>query len=62
VPIIDLTNEELEVLKNNVITSYKNELNAKQLIQQAKQDVEDLIEGNFDMSKLDNNYTAESRC
>jgi type I restriction enzyme S subunit len=62
VPIIDLTNEELEVLKNNVITSYKNELNAKQLIQQAKQDVEDLIEGNFEMSKLNNDSSTESRC
>lgn len=62
VPIIDLTNEELEVLKNNVITSYKNELNAKQLIQQAKQDVEDLIEGNFDMSKLNKDSGTESRC
>lgn len=62
VPIIDLTNEELEVLKNNVVTSYKNELNAKQLIQQAKQDVEDLIEGNFEMSKLNNDSSTESRC
>ncbi len=62
VPIIDLTNEELEVLKNNVITSYKNELNAKQLIQQAKQDVEDLIEGNFEMSELNKDSSTESRC
>ena len=33
---------------------------SKQLIQEAKQDVEDLIEGNFDMSKL-NETTTESR-
>lgn len=52
VPIIDLTSDEREYLKNNVITSYNNELLSKQLIQEAKQDVEDLIEGDFDMSKL----------
>lgn len=34
----------------------------KQLIQQAKQDVEDLIEGKFDMSKLNNESSTESRC
>jgi len=34
----------------------------KQLIQQAKQDVEDLIEGKFDMSKLNNDSSTESRC
>jgi len=34
----------------------------KQLIQQAKQDVEDLIEGKFDTSKLNNDSSTESRC
>lgn len=52
VPIIDLTSEEKESLKNNIIKSYNNEVLSKQLIQEAKQDVEDLIEGNFDMSRL----------
>ena len=40
--------------KSNIETS-------KQLIQQAKQDVEDLIEGNFDTSKLNDDTTTESR-
>lgn len=49
-------------VKNKIVQSMDNIYTSKLLIQQAKQDVEDLIEGNFDMSKLDNNYTAESRC
>jgi len=60
VPIIELTTEEKEKLKNYVLKSFTNEVLAKQLIQEAKQDVEDLIEGNFDMSKL-NETTTESR-
>ncbi len=33
--------------------AYVEQMNkSKQLIQEAKQDVEDLIEGNFDMSKV----------
>jgi len=60
VPIIELSREEQEVLKNNIITSYKKDERSKELIQQAKQDVEDLIEGNFDMSILNDNST-ESR-
>lgn len=60
VPIINLTNEEKKELKDNVVRSYNNEVLAKQLIQEAKQDVEDLIEGNFDMSKL-SDITSESR-
>lgn len=60
VPIINLTNEEKEELKDNVVRSYNNEVLAQQLIQEAKQDVEDLIEGNFDMSKL-SDTTPESR-
>ena len=35
---------------------------SKKLIQEAKQDVEDLIEGKFDMSKLNNDSSTESRC
>ena len=35
---------------------------SKKLIQEAKQDVEDLIEGNFEMSKLNNDSSTESRC
>jgi type I restriction enzyme S subunit len=35
---------------------------SKQLIQEAKQDVEDLIEGDFEMSELNNNSSTESRC
>jgi len=35
---------------------------SKKLIQEAKQDVEDLIEGNFEMSKLNNDSGTESRC
>ena len=46
--------DELEELR------CKNIYQSKQLIQQAKQDVEVLIEGNFDMSKL-NDTTTESR-
>ena len=60
VPIIELTTEEKEKLKNYVVKSFTNEVLAKQLIQKAKQDVEDLIEGKFDMSKL-NETTTESR-
>lgn len=60
VPIINLTNEEKKKLKDNVVRSYNNEVLAKQLIQEAKRDVEDLIEGNFDMSKL-SDTSLESR-
>lgn len=35
---------------------------SKKLIQEAKQDVEDLIEGKFDMSKLNKDSGTESRC
>lgn len=47
-----------EMVKNKIINSIDNIYTSKQLIQEAKQDVEDLIEGNFDMSKL-NNATQE---
>ena len=66
----DLLDMIVPVVEDGILTKV-NELvkkefaclrESKKLIQEAKQDVEDLIEGNFDMSKLDNNYTAESRC
>ena len=60
VPIISLTNEEKEELKDKVVRSFNNEILAKQLIREAKQDVEDLIEGNFNMDKL-NESLPESR-
>jgi type I restriction enzyme S subunit len=49
-------------VKNKIVQSMDNIYTSKLLIQQAKQDVEDLIEGNFDMSKLDNDSSTESRC
>ena len=50
IPVIRI---EIQVLIENKIIEYKNKLNnSKQLIQEAKQDIEDLIEGNFDMSKI----------
>lgn len=52
VPMINFNREEERILKEAVEKSYNNEVLSKQLIQQAKQDVEDLIEGKFDMSKL----------
>lgn len=49
-----------EEVKNKIIQSVDNTYTSKILIQQAKQDVEDLIEGNFDMSKL-NDTAPEGR-
>ncbi len=50
IPIID------KIEREDISNLYKKSLNnlfySKQLIQEAKQDVEDLIEGNFDMSKI----------
>jgi len=60
IPLIE--REKQDMVADKYIEIIKCKEQAKQLIQEAKQDVEDLIEGNFDMSKLDNNYTAESRC
>lgn len=56
--IIPLISEK-EILKINELEEMrcKNIYYSKQLIQEAKQDVEDLIEGNFDMSKLSENTT-----
>ena len=52
VPILDFSFEELNVMKSAVELGYRYTKESKQLIQEAKQDVEDLIEGNFDMSKV----------
>ena len=61
----NLTNENIKLLKvpilnkdiqdkigNKILHFINITNNSKQLIQEAKQDVEDLIEGNFDMSKV----------
>jgi hypothetical protein len=52
VPILDFSLEELNVMKSAVELGYRYTKESKQLIQEAKQDVEDLIEGNFDISKV----------
>jgi len=50
IPIIKI---DTQILIENKVIEYKNKLNnSKQLIKQAKQHIEDLIEGNFDMSKI----------
>jgi type I restriction enzyme S subunit len=50
IPLIDI---DIQLIIEEKIARYKNKINkSKQLIQEAKQDVEDLIEGNFDMSKI----------
>jgi len=50
VPILDFSSVELNVMKSAIELGYRYTKESKQLIQEAKQDVEDLIEGNFDMS------------
>ena len=66
----DLLDMIVPVVEDGILTKV-NELvkkefaclrESKKLIQEAKQDVEDLIEGNFDMSKLNNESSTESRC
>lgn len=50
IPIIKI---DTQILIENKIIEHKNKLNnSKQLIQEAKQAIEDLIEGNFDLSKI----------
>ena len=49
-------------VKNKIVQSMDNIYTSKQLIQEAKQDVEDLIEGNFEMSELNKDSGTESRC
>ncbi|AST58052.1 restriction modification system DNA specificity domain-containing protein [Thermoanaerobacterium thermosaccharolyticum] len=50
IPVID--NKLKQEINMRVIKSIDNIYLSKQLIKEAKQDVEDLIEGNFDMSKV----------
>ncbi|PGD70268.1 restriction endonuclease subunit S [Bacillus wiedmannii] len=58
IPKLDLDKQNIfEMLIKQYI---EKDIQSKQLIQQAKQDVEDLIESNFNMSKLDDT-TTESR-
>jgi len=52
VPILDFSSVELNVMKSAIELGYRYTKESKQLVQEAKQDVEDLIEGNFDMSKV----------
>lgn len=52
IPLIEFTDEELSVLQDGVEKVYKNYLLSKTLIKEAKQDVEDLIEGKFNESKV----------
>ena len=60
VPIID--KQKMNKIHDNLTDSIIKINKSKKLIQQAKQDVEDLIEGNFDMSKLNDDSSTESRC
>jgi hypothetical protein len=50
IPVVD--EKIISEISELVVNEFNNLRRAKQLIQQAKQDVEDLIEGKFDMSKL----------
>ena len=50
IPVID--NKLKQEINMRVIKAIDNVYLSKQLIKEAKQDVEDLIEGNFDMSKV----------
>ena len=60
IPLIE--REKQDMVADKYIEIIKCKEQAKQLIQEAKQDVEDLIEGKFDMSKLNNESSTESRC
>ncbi|CRZ35816.1 type I restriction enzyme S subunit [Herbinix hemicellulosilytica] len=50
--IPQLANNIMDKIHHNVLNSLIKHKESKQLIQEAKRDVEDLIEGNFDMSKV----------
>lgn len=52
VPIINFTLEELKILEHAVELGNVNISKSNELIKEAKQDIENLIEGNFDMSKI----------
>ena len=58
IPIVE--QKIIDKIVELVNIEFSNIRKAKQLIQEAKQDVEDLIEGKFDMAKL-NETTTESR-
>jgi type I restriction enzyme S subunit len=66
----DLLDMKIPIVEDEIITKVNGLVlkeftclrESKQLIQEAKQDVEDLIEGKFDMSKLNNESSTESRC
>ena len=60
IPLIE--REKQDMVADKYIEIIKCKEQAKQLIQEAKQDVEDLIEGKFDMSKLNKDSGTESRC
>ena len=60
IPLIE--REKQDMVADKYIEIIKCKEQAKQLIQEAKQDVEDLIEGDFEMSELNNNSSTESRC
>ncbi|MBZ4646068.1 MAG: restriction modification system specificity domain protein [Clostridia bacterium] len=66
----DLLDMKIPIVEDEIITKVNGLVlkeftclrESKQLILEAKQDVEDLIEGKFDMSKLNNESSTESRC
>lgn len=66
----DLLDMKIPIVEDEIITKVNGLVlkeftclrESKQLILEAKQDVEDLIEGNFEMSKLNNDSSTESRC
>jgi type I restriction enzyme S subunit len=66
----DLLDMKIPIVEDEIITKVNGLVlkeftclrESKQLILEAKQDVEDLIEGKFDMSKLNNDSSTESRC
>ena len=60
IPIFDL--DKQKIFEKLIKEYIDKKTNSEQLIQEAKQDVEDLIEGNFEMSKLNNDSSTESRC
>ena len=51
IPVIS-NKQIIDTITNKIRKHFRLLYYSKQLIQEAKQDVEDLIEGNFDMSKV----------
>ncbi|WP_286680338.1 restriction endonuclease subunit S [Tepidanaerobacter sp. EBM-49] len=66
----DLLDMKIPIVEDEIITKVNGLVlkeftclrESKQLILEAIQDVEDLIEGDFEMSELNNNSSTESRC